>query len=84
MERGGGHHQEGSMLVQYNCDDYECEPGMIQELTNLVQEYPQQVYLAPYPIMDANIALAAPGKLETLDTFDEERIRQFITRNLSR
>ena len=63
MERGGGH-PPGQMLVQYNCQDYQCEPDLVQKLTDLVQGYPPQVYLAPYPGMDAKIALAAPGKLD--------------------
>ena len=71
MERGGGHHREGSMLVQYNCADYECEPDLIGNLVEMVQGYPPQVYLAPYPGMDAKIALAAPGRLETFDSLDE-------------
>ena len=82
MERNRTH-PPGQMLVQYNCQDYQCEPDLIQKLTDLVQEYPPQVYLAPYPRMDAKIALAAPGNLEILETFDEERIREFIDRNLS-
>ena len=84
MERGGGHHQAGSMLVQYNCEDYQCEPDLIGQLTDLVQGYPPQVYLAPYPNMDAKIALAAPGRLQTLKSFDKGKIREFINDNLSR
>ena len=84
MERGGGHHQIGSMLVQYNCNDYQCEPDLVQMLIDIVGDYPSYVYLAPYPSMDAKIALAAPGRLETLDSLDEQRIRQFIVRNLDR
>ena len=72
------------MLVQYNCVDYQCEPDMTQKLIEIVRDYIPQVYLAPYPGMDAKIALAAPGRLETLDNFDEQRIRQFIQRNLTR
>ena len=83
MERGGDH-PEGGMLVQYNCLDYRCEPGLAQSLAEIVQSFPPQVYLAPYPGMDAMIALAAPGRLEILDSFDEQRIRQFIERNLTR
>ena len=41
-----------------------------------------RVYLAPFPGMDAKIALAAPGELEILETFDENKIRQFIDDNL--
>ena len=40
--------------------------------------------MAPYPGMDAKIALAAPGRLLTLETLDEDRIREFINRNLNR
>ena len=81
MERNSTH-PPGQMLVQYNCQDYECEPDLIQNLADLVQGYPASVYLAPYPGMDATIALAAPGRLETLETFDESKIRQFIEGNL--
>ncbi len=84
MERGGGNHLPGSMLVQYNCQDYECEPDLVEKLVNIVQGYPPQVYLAPYPDMEAMIALAAPGRLETFDSLDEAKIREFIEKNLDR
>ena len=72
------------MLVQYNCEDYQCEPDLVQMLVEIVEDYPPQVYLAPFPGMDAKIALAAPGRLETFDDFDEQAIRQFIVKNLDR
>lgn len=81
MERNSTH-PDGQMLVQYNCQDYQCEQDLIQNLTDLVQEFPPTVYLAPFPGMDAKIALAAPGELEILETFDENKIRQFIDDNL--
>ena len=84
MERGGGHHRNGAMLVQYNCLDYQCEPEFVERLTEIVGGYPPQVYLAPYPGMDAKIALAAPGKLLTLEALDEDQIREFIDDNLNR
>lgn len=83
MERDGGH-ERGSMLVQYNCRTYQCEGDLIDRLTEVVGSYPPQVYLAPYPTMDAKIALAAPGKLLTLEDLDEEKIRKFINDNLDR
>ena len=83
MERNIGH-ERGSMLVQYNCVDFQCDAGLVDRLTGIVLTYPPQVYLAPYPRMDAKIALAAPGKLLTLDVLDEEKIREFITDNLDR
>ncbi len=83
MERGGVH-LTGGMLVEYNCEDYKCEPELVDKLAEIVQDYPPQVYMAPYPDMDAMIALAAPGRLLTLETFDEDKIREFISRNLTR
>ena len=84
MERGGGHHLKGSMLIQYNCDRFECEPDMITRLREIVSARPSNVYLAPFPAMDAKIALAAPGRLVTLDELDESRITRFIFDNLGR
>ena len=83
MERNRTHPQ-GQMLVQYNCLDYYCAPDMVEKLTEIVQAFPRTVYLAPYPGMDANIALAAPGRLLTLDSLDVERVREFIKENLTR
>ena len=83
MERNASH-PNGSMLVQYNCELYECEPGLVENLTKLVLEFPPTVYLAPYPEMNAKIALAAPGRLLTFEVFNEAGIRKFITDNLDR
>lgn len=83
MERNATH-PNGRMLVQYNCVDYQCEPGLVDRLTEIVRAYPPKVFLAPYPTMDAMIALAAPGKLLTLDALDEDMIREFINDNLNR
>ena len=83
MERNATH-PNGQMLVQYNCRDYDCEPGLEAALEDIVRRFPATVYLAPYPGMDAMIALAAPGRLEILDEMDEEKIVMFIRENLSR
>ncbi len=83
MERNAGH-ERGSMLLQYNCVDYQCEPELVERLTEIVRVYPSYVFLAPYPTMDAMIALAAPGKLLTLESLDETKIHQFINDNLDR
>ena len=83
MERNPGH-PKGSMLVQYNCVDYQCEPGLVESLTEIVQGFPAHVYLAPYPTMDAKIALAAPGRLLLLDVLDESKILEFINDNSDR
>ena len=83
MERAAGH-ERGSMLVQYNCVDYQCQPNLVDRLTEIVRAYPAYVFLAPYPTMDAMIALAAPGKLLTLDALDEDKIHEFINDNSDR
>jgi hypothetical protein len=83
MERNATH-PNGAMLVQYNCSRYDCEPGLVENLTEIVLDFPATVYLAPYPEMDAKIALAAPGRLLTLDIFDRNEILKFITDNLDR
>ena len=70
--------------VQYNCVDYQCEPGLVERLKEIVLNFPAHVYLAPYPTMDAKIALAAPGRLLTLDALDEKKILKFINDNLNR
>ena len=84
MERGGGHHSVGNMMVQYNCDGYECEPDTVDKLIEIVQSYPPNVYLAPYPGMDAMIALTSPGRRLILDSLEENRIRTFLSENLNR
>jgi len=83
MERNAGH-PRGSMLVQYNCVDYQCEPGLVEALTEIVLDFPSYVYLAPYPTMDAKIALAAPGRLLLLDLLDANKILKFIDDNSDR
>ncbi|MCH7801799.1 MAG: DUF3105 domain-containing protein [Chloroflexi bacterium] len=84
MERGGRTHPTGGMLVVYNCVDYECDQDVVETLTRIVRSYPPQVYLAPFPTMDAKIALTSPGRRLTLDTLDENKIREFLDRNLTR
>ena len=83
MERNAGH-PRGSMLVQYNCVDYQCEPGLVERLAQIVLDFPAHVYLAPYPTMDAKIALASPGRLLLLDVLDESKILKFINDNSDR
>ena len=81
MEHIGDGNPPG-VLVQYNCQDYTCAPDLVQQLTDIVRSYPPSVFLAPYPGMDAKIALAAPGELEVLDKVDADTINKFIRDNL--
>lgn len=68
---------EPGIIVQYNCEKYSCEPDLIAKLTELVKQYPENVYLAPNSY-DGKIILTKFGKLEILDGFDEQKIRKFI------
>ena len=76
LEHADGRGAEG-VIIQYNCDDYECESNLIDKLTNIVEEYPENVYLAPNNY-DGKIILTKIGQREILDTFDGQAIRDFI------
>ncbi len=68
--------EDGGVLVQYNCP-----PGcadLVDRLRSIVGPYDRQVILAPYPGMDAAIALTAWGRIEKLSAFDEAAIVRFI------
>jgi len=67
------------IIIQYNCDDFVCEPNLIDELAVLVRQYPENVYLAPNNY-DGKIILTKLGDMKILDKFDEEAIRDFIGR----
>lgn len=66
-----------SIIIQYNCDDFDCEPDLVQKLTELVKQYPENVYLAPNNY-DGKIILTKLGKREILENFDKQAIKNFI------
>ncbi len=69
--------QRPGILLQFNCEKFECADDLVDRLVAIAEEY-EYVYMAPYPAMDAKIALTAYGRILTLDEVDEERIRTFI------
>lgn len=75
-------HSDGSgrpgVIINYNCEDYSCETGLIEKLENFAIEYPQHVYVAPFPKMTAKIALTKQGRIEILEGYNEPLIRSFI------
>lgn len=80
LEHADGSDANGpGIIIQYNCDDYECEAEMVEQLTVLVSGYPDNVYLAPNNY-DGKIILTRLGKREVLDEFDQEIIKNFIER----
>ena len=70
---GGG----GGIIIQYNCDQFECESDLIEKLTNIAELYPKTVYLAPNTY-DGKVILTKLGKRKVLDEFNEEAILKFI------
>jgi len=66
----------GGVLVQYSCPQG-C-PDLIARLRAIVLRYDQFVILAPYPGMDARIALTAWTRIDKFDDVDEKRIVRFI------
>ena len=68
--------EDGGVMVQYNCPDG-CDE-LVTQLSQLVNRYDDHVILAPYPDMDARIALTAWGRIDKLDEVDLERIERFI------
>jgi len=65
------------MIIQYNCVRFRCDPDLVSKLLAIAQRY-EYVYLAPYPEMEAKIALTAFARILTLDQFDRDRIVAFI------
>ncbi len=75
-------HADGSgppgVVINYNCEDYLCEPDLIEKLEAFAEKYPANVYVAPFKKMDAKIALTKYGKIEILEEYDEVKIDEFI------
>ena len=75
-------HADGSgppgIVINYNCEDYTCEEGLIENLEAFAEKYPANVYVAPFKNMDAKIVLTKLNKIEILEEYNEVRIDEFI------
>jgi len=67
----------GGVIINYNCEDFGCEAGLIENLESFAGIY-DYVYVAPFKNMPVKIALTRLGRIETLDEYDEIRIESFI------
>jgi len=76
LEHSDGTGRPG-VVINYNCNDYMCEEGLIENLEQFGYEF-GYVYVAPFKNMDAKIALTELGKIEVLEEYDENLIRTFI------
>lgn len=67
--------EHGHIVIQY-------APGtpdaVVADLTRLAKRYGADVLLAPYPPLAHGIALTAWGRIDLLDSYDEERIVRFV------
>ena len=79
LEHADGKGSPG-IIINYNCEDYKCENGLIENLEAFAEKYTSNVYVAPFSNMDAKIALTRLNKIEVLESFDEEKIDNFINR----
>lgn len=66
------------VVINYNCEDYNCEPDLIEKLEEFALSYTANVYVAPFKNMDAKIVLTRQNGIEILENYDEERITNFI------
>ncbi len=76
LEHADGTGRPG-VVINYNCDDYNCGFDLIEKLENFTYQY-DYVYVAPFKNMDAKIALTKLGKIDVLEDYDEARIDSFI------
>lgn len=72
---GGG---PPGVVINYNCEDFDCEPELIEELADIANQYPEFVYVAPFPGMTKKLAITRYKKIETFDSFDKEALIRFI------
>ncbi len=67
----------GGVIINYNCESYECESELIEKLEAFATRY-NYVYVAPFKGMDAKIALTKFGKIDVLEEYEENRIKNLI------
>ena len=66
------------IILNYDCKNYECEPGLVENLESFAIKY-NNVYVAPFKNMKVKIAITRLGRIETYDEFDASKIETFIT-----
>lgn len=80
LEHADGDSKNGpGVIIQYNCRKYTCEKDLVKKLQKLGNKYPKNVYVAPGDY-DGKIILTRLGERQILDSFNEEKIANFISR----
>lgn len=72
--------EHGGIWISYRLVD----PGTLRNLEAIAAEFPQAVILTRRRENDSRIALASWCRVETLDSFDQGRIRAFISANVNK
>ena len=67
-----------SVIINYNCKGFECEPDLLRDLTGIADRYTQFVYVAPFPGMSKKLAITRNQNIQTFDDFDEQALGSFI------
>ncbi|MFZ5588374.1 MAG: DUF3105 domain-containing protein [Pseudomonadota bacterium] len=67
--------EDGGVMVQYHCAQ-PCDE-LVKKLEAFAGQY-DRIIVAPYPLMTTKIALTAWQRIETMEEFDEQRIKTFI------
>jgi len=67
----------GGVIINYDCKNFECEPGLVEKLESFAGKY-NNVYVAPFN-MPVKIAITKLGRIVTLDQYDSIKIETFIT-----
>jgi hypothetical protein len=67
--------EHGHVGIQYAPDT---PAGTVEALSRLGAQYPEDVFVAPYPLLGHGIALTAWGRIDAFDTLDETRVTRFV------
>ncbi|MBI2529674.1 MAG: hypothetical protein HYW05_00840 [Candidatus Diapherotrites archaeon] len=81
LEHADGEGRPG-VVINYNCENFACEPALIAKLEAFAQRY-DYVYVAPFTNMSVKIALTKLGNIETMGEYDEKLIEAFILGQVS-
>ena len=69
--------EHGGVMIQYNAEDQ----NLITQLRRFAQKqsnFPCFLVVAPYPDMQFTVAVTAWDVRDTMDSYDEERLQEFV------
>ena len=68
----------GGVIINYNCNDYQCQNSLVDKIEAFATKYPKHVYVAPFKNMDAKIVLTKLNQQKILEEYDENVIDGFV------